>query len=56
MDCNESRIALKSRAVVLRCSDDTYNELLQLIRTLPDCYIVFTKTSNLRLVVGEKGW
>ena len=46
----------KSRAIVLRCSDQTYNDLMQLIKTLPECYIVFSKSSNLKLVVNEEGW
>jgi len=56
MDCNNSRSGIKSRAVVLRCSDETYLELMQLIRSLPDCYIVFSKTSSLKLLIREEGW
>lgn len=43
----------KSRAVVLRCSDAAFCELMSLIRTVPDCYIVFSKSSNMKLVVSE---
>ena len=56
MDGNNSRSGIKSRAVVVRCSDETYLELMQLIRSLPDCYIVFSKTSNLKLLIREEGW
>ena len=56
MDRNNSRSGIKSRAVVLRCSDETYLELMQLIRSLPDCYIVFSKTSSLKLLIREEGW
>lgn len=45
---------VRSRAIVLRCSDRTFLELLQLIRTLPNCYLVFSKSSDLRLIVEER--
>lgn len=45
---------VRSRAIVLRCSDRTFLDLLQLIRTMPECYLVFSKSSDLRLVIGEK--
>lgn len=47
---------VRSRAIVLRCSDRTFLELLQLIRTLPNCYLVFSKSSDLRLVVDERSF
>jgi hypothetical protein len=45
-----------SRAVIFRCSDDAYLRILDLIRTSPDCYLVFSKSSNLRLRISEEGW
>jgi len=45
-----------SRAIVLRCPDETYAEVLQQIRSIPGVYIVYTKTSSLKLVVSEVGW
>ncbi len=56
MDVNNSRSGIKSRAIILRCSDETYLEIMQLVRTLPDCYLVFSKTSNLKLMIKEEGW
>lgn len=57
MQGNNVRIeGMKSRAIILRCSDKTFLDLLQLIRTMPDCYLVYSKSSELRLVVGEKAF
>lgn len=56
MDGNNLRSGIKSRAIILRCSDETYLEIMQLVRTLPDCYLVFSKTSNLKLMIKEEGW
>lgn len=56
MDGNNSRSGIKSRAIILRCSDETYLEIMQLVRTLPDCYLVYSKTSNLKLIISEGGW
>jgi len=46
----------KSRAIILRCSDSTYLSLLELVKGYPGCYIVYTKTSPLKLLVSEGGW
>jgi hypothetical protein len=46
----------KARAIVVRCPDQTYSELVQMISAKPDCYLVFSKTSNLKLVVREEGF
>lgn len=55
MDENkEGRDDWKTRAFVVRCSDSTFFEILSVIRTLPDCYLVFSKSSNLRLVIKEE--
>jgi len=45
-----------SRAIVLRCSDKAFINLLELIKGYPECYLVFSKSSPLRLVVREEGW
>jgi len=45
-----------SRAIIARCSDQTYYRLLDFIRTSPDCYLVFSKSSNLKLMIVERGW
>ncbi len=47
---------VKSRAIIVRCSDSAFMSLLELIKGYPDCFLVFTKTSPLRLVVVEEGW
>jgi len=46
----------QSRAIVLRCSDEAYAEILRYIRDRSDTYIVYTKTSCLKLTVSEAGW
>jgi hypothetical protein len=46
----------KSRAIILRCSDETYDMLVAWIDNLPDCYLVFSKSSNLKLMVKEEGF
>jgi len=46
----------KSRAIVIRCSDQTFIQILDLIRSLPDCYLVYSKSSNLKLIVKEEGF
>ena len=56
MDGNNSRSGIKSRAIIIRCSDETYLEIMQFVRTLPDCYLVFSKSSNLKLMIKEEGW
>ena len=45
-----------SRAIVLRCSDQAFINLLELIKGYPGCYLVFSKSSPLRLVVAEQSW
>jgi hypothetical protein len=45
-----------SRAIIFRCSDESYLRILDLIRNSPDCFLVFSKSSNLKLVVQEEGW
>lgn len=44
---------VKSRAIIIRCSDRTYSDLMSLIRTLPDVHIVYTKTSHMKLIIEE---
>lgn len=56
MDNNVSNDKGLSRAIVLRCSDKTFINLLELIKGYPECYLVFSKSSPLRLVVREEGW
>lgn len=46
----------KSRAIVLRCTDEEFLNLIQLIRSQQDIYIVFTKSSINRLAVIEEAF
>lgn len=45
----------KSRAILVRCDDDHYNEILRLLKSM-DYHIVYTRSSDLKLVVREEGW
>ena len=57
MDGNTLRKApMRARAIVLKCSDDTYLDIQRILRDLPDCYVVYSKSSNLKLVIKEEGW
>ena len=46
----------QSHAIIIRCSGDTYDRIISWVNLLPDCYLVFSKTSNLKLRVREEGW
>jgi hypothetical protein len=43
-----------NRAFVIKASDRTYYRILDMIRTLPECYLVFAKSSYHRLIVIEE--
>lgn len=47
---------LKTRAVILRCPDTTFLSLLEMIRSTPDCFVIFSKTSQNKLVVNEEAY
>lgn len=46
----------KTRAVIIRSSDEAWTDLIKSLETKPDCYLVFSKTSSLKLVIKEEGW
>lgn len=46
----------KSRALVIKCSDSTYLALLELVKGFPDCYLVYSRSSPLKLLISEAGW
>ncbi len=46
----------QSRAIILRCSDESFMNILELLKGYADCYLVFTKSSPFKLVVSEEGW
>ena len=51
-----TRVPMRSRAIVLKCSDETYLDIQRMLRDMPDCYVVFSKSSNLKLMIKEEGW
>jgi len=46
----------RNRAIIIRCSDKKYMQLLDLIRSDPDLYLIYSKSSGLKLVVSEEGF
>ena len=46
----------KGRNGVLRCDDKTFLSFLELMRGLPGCYVVYSKSSNNKLVVKEESF
>jgi hypothetical protein len=53
---NRIRPPMRARAIVMKCSDETYMDIQRILRDLPDCYVVYSKSSNLKLVIKEEGW
>jgi len=51
-----TRVTMRSRAIVLKCSDETYLDIQRMLRDMPDCFVVFSKSSNLKLMIKEEGW
>jgi hypothetical protein len=57
MDGNTlTRVPMRSRAIVIKCSDETYLDIQKMLRDMPDCYVVFSKSSNLKLMIRKEGW
>ncbi len=46
----------ETKAIIIRCSDVTYLRLLDLFRTIPECYLVYSKSSSKKLIVVEEEW
>jgi hypothetical protein len=46
----------KNRAIIFRCSDETFLSLLQMIRGLPNCYLIYSKSSSLKLILTEEAF
>jgi len=42
-----------NRAVVLKCSDAAFLRIVGLLKTLPDCFFVYGKSSMDKLIVSE---
>ncbi len=47
---------IRSRGLFFRGSHKGHREIMQLVRTLPDYYLIFSKSSNLKLIIREGGW
>ena len=57
MDGNfESKLRKKNRAVIIRCDDEAFMDLLVFIRSDPKWYLIYSKSSGLKLVVQEEGF
>jgi len=46
----------RNRAIIIRCDDPSYIELLDLIRNDSRWYLVYSKSSGLKLVVKEEAY
>jgi len=42
--------------VIFRCEDDTYDRILALIQQSANCQVVFTKSSDLKIIIKEVGF
>ena len=57
MDENlDSKFPRKNRAIIVRCDDIQYQNLLNFLSDRRLYTIIFTKTSNLKLYVSEEGF
>ena len=56
MQQNNSTNHLKTRAIIIRCSDRSFMEILSFIKAEPESFMVYSKTSNLKLVVNEEAF
>lgn len=56
MENKDKKEMWKTRALVLRCSDDSFLDLLKLLKGYPDLALVYTKTSDQRLVINEEAF
>jgi hypothetical protein len=46
----------RNRAIIIRCSDRKYMQLLELIRSDSELYLIYSRSSGLKLVVTEEGF
>ncbi len=56
MQQNNSTTPLKTRAIVIRCSDQAFYDLLNVIRSAPETFLVYSKTSQLKLIIKEEAF
>ena len=52
----ESKPRKKNRAVIIRCDDEAFMDLLVFIRSDPKWYVIYSKSSGLKLVVKEEAF
>jgi len=57
MDGNfESKLRKRNRALIIRCDDPSFIELLDLVRNDTRWYLVFSKSSSQKLIVTEEAF
>jgi hypothetical protein len=60
MDWNFRRIGeiepKRNRAIIIRCSDKAYMRLMDLIKSDSEVYLIYSKSSGLKLIVTEEGF
>ena len=57
MDGNfENNLRKRNRALIIRCDDPAWMELLDLIRQDSRWYLIYSKSSGLKLVVKEEAF
>jgi len=44
---------MKSRVIVFRSSDRTFLDMINMVRSTPDCYLIYSRSSLLKLKVEE---
>jgi hypothetical protein len=55
-DMPEKKERWLSRAVIFRCPDDIYDRIVAWVESMPDCYLVYSRSSSLKLYIKEEGW
>ena len=50
----EYRERKKTRAFVVKCTDGTYLDLVDVILKIPDCQLIYNRSSSKRLMVLEE--
>jgi len=52
----ESKLRKRNRAIIIGCDDSAYFGLLTFIHGNPEHYLIYSKSSTLKLVVNEEGF
>jgi hypothetical protein len=53
---NDNVRNLKTRAIVLRATDQSFLDLLTFIKGYPDCIFVYSKSSDNKIVLKEEAF